>query len=42
MNKKIYRNGSPQYFYQNELDKPCFQNDMAYGEFKDVPLKNGF
>ena len=31
-----------QYFYQNELDKPCFQDDMAYGEFKDLPLKNGF
>ena len=31
-----------QYFYQNEPDKPCFQDDMAYGEFKDLPLKNGF
>ena len=25
-----------QYFYQNELDKACFQHDMAYGEFKDL------
>ena len=22
--------------YQNELDKACFQHDMAYGDFKDV------
>ena len=31
-----------QCFYQNELDKACFQDDMAYGAFKDLPLKNGF
>ena len=31
-----------QYFYQKELDKACFQDDMAYGEFKDLPLKNNF
>ena len=30
------------YFYQNELDKSCFQDDIAYREFKDLPLKNGF
>ena len=23
------------YIYQNELDKTCFQHDMAYEEFKD-------
>ena len=22
--------------YKNELDKACFQNDMAYGDFKDL------
>ena len=22
--------------YQNELDKPLFQLDMAYGDFKDL------
>ena len=22
--------------YQNELDKACFQRDMAYGDFKDI------
>ena len=24
------------YIYQNETDKTCFQNDMAYGDFKDL------
>ena len=23
-------------FTQNELDKACFQHDMAYGDFKDL------
>ena len=25
--------------YQNEIDKPCFQLDMAYGDFKDLPRR---
>ena len=24
------------YIYQNELDKACFQHDMAYADFKDL------
>ena len=24
------------YIYRNELDKVCFQHDMAYGDFKDL------
>ena len=24
------------YIYKNELDKACFQQDMAYGDFKDL------
>ena len=24
------------YNYKNELDKACFQHDMAYGDFKDL------
>ena len=24
------------YIYQNEIDKACFQQDMAYGDFKDL------
>ena len=22
--------------YRNELDKPCFQHDIGYGDFKDL------
>ena len=25
--------------YQNELNKTCFQHDMAYGDFKDLPKR---
>ena len=28
--------GDSRYIYQNELDKACFQHDMAYGDFKDL------
>ena len=28
--------GDSPYIYQNELDKTCFQHDMAYGDFKDL------
>ena len=24
------------YIYKNELDKACFQHNMAYGDFKDI------
>ena len=24
------------YIYQNEVDKACFQDDMDYGDFKDL------
>ena len=24
------------YIYKNELDKACFEHDMAYGDFKDL------
>ena len=27
---------------QNELDKGCFQHDMAYGDFKDLPRRTDF
>ena len=23
-------------YYKNELDKACFEHDMAYGDFKDL------
>ena len=28
--------GDSKYFYRNELDRTCFQHDMAYGDFKDL------
>ena len=28
--------GDTDYIYKNELDKACFQHDMAYGDFKDL------
>ena len=28
--------GDTSYIYKNELDKSCFQHDMAYGDFKDI------
>ena len=29
----------PRYIYQNELDKACFQLDMAYGDFNNKPRR---
>ena len=34
--QKFTETGDSQYIYQNELDKVCFQQDMAYGDFKDL------
>ena len=34
--KKFKETGDSSYIYQNELDKICFQHNMAYGEFKDL------
>ena len=28
--------------YQNKLDKACFQHDVAYGHFKDLPKRTAF
>ena len=28
--------GDNNYIYKNELDKSCFQHDMAYEDFKDL------
>ena len=40
--KRIQRfkeTGDTSYIYKNELDKACFQHDMAYGDFKDLTKK---
>ena len=34
--QKFEVTGDSRYNYQNELDKVCFQHDMAYGDFKDL------
>ena len=34
--KKFKEIRDSRYIYQNELDKACFQHDMAYGDFKDL------
>ena len=34
--KKLKETGDTSYIYKNELDKDCFQHDMAYGDFKDL------
>ena len=34
--QKFKETGDSQYIYQNELDKACFQHDVAYGGFKDL------
>ena len=37
--QKFKETGDTNYIYENELDKACFQHDMAYGGFKDLPKR---
>ena len=34
--KKFMQTGDTNFIYKNELDKACFQYDMAYGKTKDL------
>ena len=34
--QKFKETGDTSYIYKSELDKDCFQHDMAYGHFKDI------
>ena len=34
--QRFKETGDTSYIYKNELDKACFQHDMAYGNFKDL------
>ena len=34
--QKFKETGDTSYIYKNELDKACFQHDMAYGDSKDL------
>ena len=38
--EKFMRPGKTDFIYGNELDKTCFQHDMAYGKSKDLTKKN--
>ena len=40
--QKIKETGDSRYIYQNELDKACFQHDVASGEFEDLTRKAAF
>ena len=34
--EKLMQSGNTDFIYKNELDKACFQYDMAYGRSKDL------
>ena len=34
--QKFKQAGDAKYIYRSELDKACFQHDMAYGDFKEL------
>ena len=34
--QKFMLTGDTNYIYSNDLDKACFQHDMAYGKYKDL------
>ena len=36
--EKFMQTGNTDFIYKNELDKPCFQHDMAYGKSKSKEL----
>ena len=37
--QKLKETGDTTYINKNELDKACFQHDMAYVDFKDLPKR---
>ena len=34
--EKFIQTGNTNFTYKNEIDKECFQHDMAYGKSKDL------
>ena len=36
--QKFKETGHTRYIFQNEQDKTCFQHDMTYRNFKDLPI----
>ena len=37
--QKFEEAGDSRYIFQRELDKACFQHDLAYGDFKDLNVE---
>ena len=37
--QKFKEKGDLRYIYQNDLDKVCFQHDMDYCAYKDLPKR---
>ena len=37
--EKFMQTGNTDFIYKNELDKACFQHDMAYGKTKDLVIR---
>ena len=37
--QKFEETGNSRYIYQNKPDKACFQHDVAYVDFKDLPKR---
>ena len=37
--EKFMKTGNTDFSYKNDLDKTCFQHDMAYGKSKDLARK---
>ena len=40
--QKLKETGYTSYIYKNELDKACFQHDMAYQDFKDLARRTAY
>ena len=38
--EKLMQTGNTDFIYRNELDKACFQHDMAYGKSKDLTKRS--
>ena len=34
--EKLMQTGNTEHIYKNDLDKACFQHDIAYARFKDL------
>ena len=40
--RKFKETGDSECIYQIELDKSCFENNIAYGDLKDLPRRTAF